>query len=75
MFILKIRYSKSHVTNEYSADHYNILARMVTIVRKGYDNIDKRLDSGDLVFVMNAETGDTINRFQAPVDPDSPEDV
>ena len=74
MFLLKVRYDTSHVTNEFSADHYDIRAREVTIIRKGYDNLNIRLGGGDLVFIMNALNGDTINRFQAPPDFDKPKD-
>jgi len=75
MFIVRIvRNDADRIKNTFSADHFRAYAREIVIVQSGVKEY-VHLGSGDFVFIMNGETGKTIDKWTAPIDPDDPKPV
>ena len=74
MYIVKVRYDDTHVKNVFSCKDFSILAREVTLLRDGREDKHVSLQQNDLVFIMNGHTGDTIERYQAPMDDEPAEE-
>ena len=72
MYIIKVRYDKSHIKNVFSCKDFSILAREVVLIREGKEDKYVHLNSNDLVFIMNSINGDTLDKYVAPQDPDEP---
>ena len=69
MFLVRIVRNKTRIKNTYSADHFRSYAREIVVVQNGVKEY-VHLGSNDAVFIMNGETGKTIDKWSAPIDPD-----
>lgn len=69
MFLVRVVYDKTRIKNTFSADHFSSHAREIVIIQGGVKKYI-HLGSSDSVFIMNAETGKTIDKWSAPICPD-----